>query len=186
MTTSLPYGDRTGAATVAPSPTRPSADEVWAWLAEVPDPEIPAVSVTDLGIVRDVRWDGDVLVVAITPTYSGCPATSVIGLEIEAALRARGVRSLRVERRLSPPWTTDWISVEGRRRLESYGIAPPAEQASDLPSPLDRLFRKGLSIRCPRCGSEETQRISEFGSTPCKAQYRCNACLEPFDYFKCV
>jgi ring-1,2-phenylacetyl-CoA epoxidase subunit PaaD len=166
--------------------TRPSVDEVRGWLAEVPDPEIPAVSVTDLGIVRDVRWAGDELVVAITPTYSGCPATSVIALEIEAALRARGIDSVRIERRLSPPWTTDWISEEGRRRLEEYGIAAPAEQSSDLPSPFDRLLRKTLTIKCPRCGSDETQRISEFGSTPCKAQYRCSACLEPFDYFKCV
>ena len=166
--------------------TRPSLEQVRTWLAEVPDPEIPAVSVMDLGIVRDVRWADDELVVAITPTYSGCPATSVIALEIEAALRARGIERLRVERRLSPPWTTDWLTDEGRRRLEAYGIAPPAESASQGPSPLDRLLRKPPAIACPRCGSTETRRISEFGSTPCKAQYRCDACLEPFDYFKCI
>ena len=165
--------------------TRPKLDQVRAWLEEVPDPEIPAVSVTDLGIVRDVRWEDDELVVAITPTYSGCPATSVIALEIETALRARGIERLRIERRLSPPWTSDWISQEGRRRLEAYGIAPPAERAS-APSPLDRFVRKPLVIACPRCGSTETKRISEFGSTPCKAQYVCKACLEPFDYFKCI
>ncbi|HEX2134717.1 MAG TPA: 1,2-phenylacetyl-CoA epoxidase subunit PaaD [Microvirga sp.] len=166
--------------------TRPSVDQLRAWLAEVPDPEIPAVSVIDLGIVRDVRWSGDELVVALTPTYSGCPATSVIAFDVEAALRARGIERVRIERRLSPPWTTDWITEEGRRKLEAYGIAPPAEQAADIPSPLDRLLRKPATVACPRCGSTDTRRVSEFGSTPCKAQYRCNGCLEPFDYFKCV
>jgi ring-1,2-phenylacetyl-CoA epoxidase subunit PaaD len=164
---------------------RPDLEQVRAWLAEVPDPEIPAVSVMDLGIVRDVRWSGDELVVSITPTYSGCPATSVIAFEVEAALRARGIERVRVERQLSPPWTTDWITQDGRRRLEAYGIAPPAEQAGG-PSPVDRFLRKPVVIACPRCTSTETERISEFGSTPCKAQYRCKACLEPFDYFKCL
>ena len=166
--------------------TRPSVDQVRAWLAEVPDPEIPAVSVIALGIVRDVRWSGDELVVALTPTYSGCPATGVIAFEVEAALRAHGIERVRIERRLSPPWTTDWITEEGRRRLEAYGIASPAEKAADGPSPLDRLLRKSPTVACPRCGSTDTRRISEFGSTPCKAQYRCNGCLEPFDYFKCL
>ncbi len=166
--------------------TRPSPDQIRSWLAEVPDPEVPAVSVMDLGIVRDVQWSGDQLVVAITPTYSGCPATSVIAFDIETALRARGIDRLRIERRLSPPWTTDWITEEGRRRLEAYGIAPPAEKAHEGPSPLDRFLRKPPVIACPRCGSRNTDRISEFGSTPCKAQYRCRDCLEPFDYFKCI
>jgi ring-1,2-phenylacetyl-CoA epoxidase subunit PaaD len=166
--------------------TRPSLDQVRSWLGEVPDPEVPAVSVMDLGIVRDVEWVDDELVVAITPTYSGCPATGFIALEIEAALRARGIEDLRIERRLSPPWTTDWITEDGRRRLEAYGIAPPAERAQG-PSPFDRLLRgKPLVIKCPRCGSEDTFRVSEFGSTPCKAQYQCRDCLEPFDYFKCI
>jgi ring-1,2-phenylacetyl-CoA epoxidase subunit PaaD len=164
---------------------RPSLEQVRAWLADVPDPEIPAVSVLDLGIVRDVRWEDDELLVAITPTYSGCPATSVIALEVEAALRSRGIERLRVERRLSPAWTTDWITHEGRRRLQAYGIAPPAERVNG-PSPLDRFLRKSPAIACPRCASSDTQRVSEFGSTPCKALYRCNACLEPFDYFKCL
>ncbi|WP_114944019.1 1,2-phenylacetyl-CoA epoxidase subunit PaaD [Microvirga calopogonii] len=165
--------------------TRPDPDQIRRWLEEVPDPEVPAVSVMDLGIVRDVQWDSNELVVAITPTYSGCPATSVIAFEIEAALRARGIDRLRIERRLSPPWTTDWITREGRRRLEAYGIAPPAENAGG-PSPFDRFLRKPLAIACPRCKSENTERVSEFGSTPCKAQYRCRDCLEPFDYFKCI
>ncbi|WP_262027356.1 1,2-phenylacetyl-CoA epoxidase subunit PaaD [Microvirga sp. Mcv34] len=165
--------------------TRPDPDQIRGWLDAVPDPEVPAVSVMDLGIVRDVQWDGDELVVAITPTYSGCPATSVIAFEIEAALRTRGIERLRVERRLSPPWTTDWITPEGRRRLEAFGIAPPAE-SSGGPSPFDRFLRKPLAIACPRCKSVNTERVSEFGSTPCKAQYRCCDCLEPFDYFKCI
>jgi len=165
--------------------TRPSLEQVRDWLADVPDPEIPAVSVMDLGIVRDVRWADDELVVAITPTYSGCPATSVIAFEVEAALRSHGIERLRVERRLSPAWTTDWITHEGRRRMQAYGIAPPAEHANG-PSPVDRFLRKPPVIACPRCASTDTQRISEFGSTPCKAQYRCKACLEPFDYFKCL
>jgi ring-1,2-phenylacetyl-CoA epoxidase subunit PaaD len=165
--------------------TRPDANQIRSWLADVPDPEVPAVSVMDLGIVRDVQWQDDELVVAITPTYSGCPATSVIAFEIEAALRAKGIDRLRIERRLSPPWTTDWITQEGRQRLQAYGIAPPAETAGG-PSPFDRFLRKDLVIACPRCQSENTERVSEFGSTPCKAQYRCRDCLEPFDYFKCI
>ena len=165
--------------------TRPDPDQIKNWLEDVPDPEVPAVSVMDLGIVRDVQWQGDELVVAITPTYSGCPATSVIAFEIESALRAKGIDRLRIERRLSPPWTTDWITPEGRQRLEAYGIAPPAEIAGG-PSPFDRFLRKDPMIACPRCKSNNTDRVSEFGSTPCKAQYRCRDCLEPFDYFKCI
>jgi ring-1,2-phenylacetyl-CoA epoxidase subunit PaaD len=165
--------------------TQPDPDQIRNWLGDVPDPEVPAVSVMDLGIVRDVQWQDDELVVAITPTYSGCPATSVIAFEIEAALRAKGIDRLRIERRLSPPWTTDWITQEGRQRLQAYGIAPPAETAGG-PSPFDRFLRNDLVIACPRCQSENTERVSEFGSTPCKAQYRCRDCLEPFDYFKCI
>ena len=161
----------------------PSLDQVWAWLGEVPDPEIPAVSVVDLGIVRDVRWEGAALVVTVTPTYSGCPATGFISLAIENALRERGLASVRLERRISPPWTTDWISDAGRERLRAYGIAPPVGKAAGLERRL--LARAPLVVACPRCGSTDTARISEFGSTPCKAQYRCRGCLEPFDYFKC-
>jgi ring-1,2-phenylacetyl-CoA epoxidase subunit PaaD len=165
--------------------TRPTEQQVWGWLAEIPDPEIPAVSVVDLGIVRDVAWDGDELAVAVTPTYSGCPATSVIVVQIEEALRARGLDRVRLERRLSPPWTTAWISEEGRRKLTAYGIVPPDESAGPA-SPLSRLGGRRRAVNCPRCGSARTSRVSEFGSTPCKAQYRCEDCLEPFDYFKCL
>jgi ring-1,2-phenylacetyl-CoA epoxidase subunit PaaD len=128
-----------------------------------------------------VRWDGDELVVAITPTYSGCPATSVIGLDIEMALRAKGIENLRIERRLSPPWTTDWITQEGRQRLQAYGIAPPAGRAVDM-SGLDAAHEP--AVPCPRCGSARTRLLSRFGSTSCKALYRCFDCREPFDYFK--
>lgn len=152
--------------------TRPATDQVWHWLAEVPDPEIPAISLVDLGIIRDVAWQGDTLTVTITPTYSGCPATSVIALDVEAALRAHGIEKLDLKRQISPPWTTDWMTDEGRAKLEAYGIAPP--QPAGGPS------------RCPQCQSPNLERISQFGSTPCKATWRCRDCLEPFDYFKCI
>jgi ring-1,2-phenylacetyl-CoA epoxidase subunit PaaD len=139
---------------------------VWDVLAEVPDPEIPAVSVVDLGIVRAVE-DGRVV---ITPTYSGCPATQVIEQSIRAALDAAGYRSVAIETALAPPWTTDWISPEGKAKLAAYGIAPP-----DL----------AKAATCPQCGSTDTEEVSRFGSTPCKAQWRCKQCLEPFDRFKC-
>jgi len=152
--------------------TRPATDQVWHWLAEVPDPEIPAISLVDLGIIRDVAWQGDTLAGTITPTYSGCPATSVIALDVEAALRAHGIEKLDLKRQISPPWTTDWMTDEGRAKLEAYGIAPP--QPAGGPS------------RCPQCQSPNLERISQFGSTPCKATWRCRDCLEPFDYFKCI
>lgn len=154
---------------------RPSAEQVWSWLAEVPDPEIPVISIVDLGIVRDVAWRDETLVVQVTPTYSGCPATSVINFEIEKRLRDGGLENVRLERRLSPAWTTDWISSEGREKLRDYGIAPPPNRSTAV-----------VDVACPRCGSSNTEKISQFGSTPCKASYRCVDCLEPFDYFKCI
>jgi ring-1,2-phenylacetyl-CoA epoxidase subunit PaaD len=169
--------------------TLPEPDVVWRWLDEVPDPEIPVISLTDLGIIRDVAWDGDTLVVAVTPTYSGCPATTVINLDIETALRSHGIEKLRLERRLSPPWTTDWISPAGRDKLRTYGIAPPIDgTAADgrLMARVSRLAGWNVTVDCPRCGSTRTEKVSQFGSTPCKASYRCCDCLEPFDYFKCI
>ncbi len=172
------------------SPTLPSTQQVWQWLSEVPDPEIPVISLTDMGIIRDVVWEEDVLVVVVTPTYSGCPATAVINLDIEKALRDHGIKKLRLDRRLSPPWTTDWVSEEGREKLRAYGIAPPIDgTAADgrLMGRVDRLSgSSNLTIACPRCASTRTEKISQFGSTPCKASYRCKDCLEPFDYFKCI
>ena len=152
--------------------TLPTLGEVWGWLDTVPDPEIPVISLIDLGIIRNVEWRDKVLEITVTPTYSGCPATSVINLDIETALRAKGIENLRLKRQLSPAWTTDWISQRGRKRLQQYGIAPP--QTAGGPD------------RCPHCLDEDVERISQFGSTPCKAQWRCRSCLEPFDYFKCI
>jgi len=158
--------------------TKPSTKEIWTWLEEVPDPEIPVVSVVDLGIVRDVEWRGDELVVTVTPTYSGCPATAVISFDIEEALRRRGVEKVRTASQLSPAWTTDWIGEKAREKLKAYGIAPPAGGArcvGDLKNPI---------VDCPNCGSTATEQVARFGSTPCKASWRCRDCLEPFDYFK--
>jgi ring-1,2-phenylacetyl-CoA epoxidase subunit PaaD len=151
---------------------RPDLQTIWGWLDEVPDPEIPVISVVDLGIIRDVTWDGDTLEVAITPTYSGCPATSIINLDVETALRDRGIGKIRLKRQLSPPWTTDWLTVKGAAKLEAYGISPPSPA--------------GGPSRCPRCQSANVEKVSQFGSTPCKAHWRCLSCLEPFDYFKCI
>jgi len=151
---------------------RAAVSDVWDWLANVPDPEIPAISLVDLGIIRDISWRGDTLEVTVTPTYSGCPATSVINFEIEAALTAHGIENLSLKRQIAPPWTTDWLSDAGRAKLEAYGIAPP------------RIA--GGPQHCPLCKSKSVERISQFGSTPCKAQWRCKDCLEPFDYFKCI
>lgn len=158
--------------------THPDTADVWRWLDEVPDPEIPVISVVDLGIVRDVRWTGDELVVTITPTYSGCPATQVIAEDIRTALASRGVERVRLETKLAPAWTTDWLSDKGREKLSGYGIAPPAYQVIDA----SRILN--ATIPCPRCGSKRTSRLAGFASTPCKALHRCDECLEPFDYFK--
>ena len=171
------------------SRTRPSLEDVWRRLAEIPDPEIPVISLVDLGVIREVDWDGETLVVGVAPTYTGCPATSVINLDIERSLREFGVERVRLERRLSPPWTTDWIKPEAREKLRAYGIAPPVgDRAEDprLKARIEALSGGRLEIACPRCGSMNTQKISQFGSTPCKANYRCAACLEPFEYFKCI
>ena len=152
---------------------RPDTATIWGWLDEVPDPEIPVISVVDLGIIRDVTWDQDeALQVTLTPTYSGCPATSVIALDVETALRQRGIENIQLRTRLAPAWTTDWLSDKGRERLKEYGIVPPTPA--------------GGPDNCPRCQSTRVSRISQFGSTPCKAQWRCDDCLEPFDYFKCL
>lgn len=153
------------------------ADRIMAVLETVPDPEIPAVSVVDLGIVRGV--ESDPAAVLITPTYTGCPATFAIERSVRAALDEAGFSAVAVRTMLSPPWTTDWISERGRERLREYGIAPPPRGSAA------RSLRGGDSVECPRCGSTDTQEISRFGSTPCKAQWRCRACLEPFDRFKC-
>lgn len=153
----------------------------WQAAAAVPDPEVPCVTVADLGILRSVDIeDGGVAVAKVTPTYSGCPATLFIELAVETALREAGFDA-RVERVMSPAWTTEWIGPEAREKLRAYGIAPPVEESGSIRS----LFGE-TKVVCPRCGSDKTSRVSEFGSTPCKAHYRCDVCYEPFDYFKCI
>ena len=145
----------------------------------VPDPEVPVLTIADLGVLRDVTVDDDGAVeVTITPTYSGCPAMDTIRADVEHALREAGFDAVRVRTVLAPAWTTDWMTEEGRRKLKTYGIAPPAPKAA-------RRALFGLeAVACPRCGSADTELTSEFGSTACKALYRCVACREPFDYFK--
>ena len=160
--------------------TRPQIDEIWRWLSQVPDPEIPVISLTDLGIVRDVAWQDETLVVTVTPTYSGCPAMSVIALDVQTALAAQGVAP-EIKLQIAPPWTTDWISDDARQKLRAYGIAPPNKGSNSK-----RALFSDEVIACPKCGSGDTEKISEFGSTACKAHYRCLSCREPFDYFKCI
>lgn len=168
------------------NPSLPELEQVWQWLDTVPDPEIPVISLVDLGIIRELRYEDDTLVVIVTPTYSGCPATAVINQDIEAKLREHGIENLRLERQLSPPWTTDWMSEKGRENLRAYGIVPPVEQTSDSPKSIWLRSEGTPPVACPRCNSENTSLVSHFGSTPCKSNYRCLDCLEPFDYFKCI
>lgn len=171
---------------------RASIDTIWSWLRAVPDPEIPVISVVDLGIVRGVRWESadenaDV-VVTVTPTYSGCPATEVIAASIRERLAEEGIGHSRVETQLAPAWTTDWLGPEAKEKLRQYGIAPPAGPAGEHVIDISRLTRRPLKaaapVVCPRCASKHTQVISPFGSTPCKSLHRCDDCHETFDYFK--
>ena len=174
-----------GPRAVQAPPVIPALADVWAALAGVPDPEIPVISIVELGIVRGVAWDGDRLVVKVTPTYSGCPATEMINTLIREALAALGIADVAVVNRLSPAWSTDWIAPEARVRLKAYGIAPPHVMGGRIDvSGISPLRRAHVVVPCPRCDSTNTQLLSQFGSTACKAQYRCSDCLEPFDYFK--
>ena len=168
------------------APNAAQVDAAWDVLATVLDPEVPAVSVRDLGIVREVIAHDDGLEIVLTPTYSGCPATEVIEHDVLTALAAAGLGPARVTLRRAPAWTTDWISAEGKRKLVEYGIAPPHVIAAGESVPI-RFFGRGLDaqrLECPRCESRHTERLSAFGSTACKALYRCLACKEPFEYFK--
>ena len=163
--------------------------QAWQVLEQVPDPELPAVSICELGIVREVLTDADAVTVVVTPTYSGCPATELIAGDIRAALFRAGAGTVDVRTRLSPAWSSDWISAEARDKLRAHGIAPPQAGVPQpslqplrfVPRSLPNVLR---ALPCPRCGSTRTTRLSEFGSTACKALYRCEDCREPFEYFK--
>jgi len=157
-----------------------SKEEVYGWLSTVTDPEVPVLTILDLGIVRDVEISGDSVKILITPTYSGCPAMDVISIGIRMALMSRGIGKVDIELKLSPAWTTDWMTEEGKQKLKAYGIAPPNRKAFQ---PLG-LFEED-KVSCPRCGSEETEMVSQFGPTSCKALFKCLSCKEPFEHFKC-
>ena len=155
---------------------------IYSYLGEINDPEVPVLSIIDLGIVRDVKMTKEELEVIVTPTYTGCPAMDMITATIKIQLATLGFKKVRVTQALSPAWTTEWMSDEGKRKLKEYGIAPPnpKQQVCD-----QNLFAAAEAVQCPRCDSYHTHRISEFGSTACKALYQCDDCKEPFDYFKC-
>jgi len=155
---------------------------IYSYLEEINDPEVPVLSIIDLGIVRDVRMNDEELEVIITPTYTGCPAMDMITTTIKIQLATLGFKKIKITQVLSPAWTTEWMSEEGKRKLKEYGIAPPnpKQQVCD-----QKLFAEAEGVQCPHCNSYHTRRISEFGSTACKALYRCDDCKEPFDYFKC-
>ena len=164
-----------------------SLDAVWQALARVPDPEIPVVSVVELGIVRNVEWYGGQLRVDVTPTYSGCPAADMIDTLIREHLTAIGIGVIDLRRTLAPAWSTDWIAPEARQRLRDFGIAPPHVLGAPVPvnvAGVSPLRHRAVAVACPRCGSPRTSLLAQFGSTACKALYRCDACREPFDYFK--
>jgi ring-1,2-phenylacetyl-CoA epoxidase subunit PaaD len=160
----------------------PRAQAAWHALADVMDPEVPVISVLDLGLVRELREaDDGALEVVLTPTYSGCPATEVIEASVRERLQAEGLAPLRISTRRAPAWTTDWISEAGREKLRAYGIAPPGPVPADAVQPLRLMSRQ---VPCPRCGATQTERLAAFGATACKALYRCLACREPFEHFK--
>lgn len=155
---------------------------LWSILDEVTDPEIPVLTLADMGIIRDIQLHDDEVEVIITPTYTGCPAMDMIAMNIRLALIEKGYKKVKVTSVLSPAWSTDWMSEEGKRKLKEYGIAPPnPKQAVCEPG----LFAKDEAVQCPRCNSWHTKLLSHFGSTACKALYQCEDCQEPFDYFKC-
>ncbi len=180
MTASRPAPDP--AADHPVGPRTPEEAAVWALLEDVTDPEIPVLTVADLGVLREVRTGGEAVEVVITPTYSGCPAMNTIESDIQRRLEDAGYREVKVTTVLAPAWTTDWLSEAGRAKLAAFGIAPPAEASGSKRA----LFGEEPAVACPHCGSQETECVSQFGSTACKAHYRCRACLEPFDYFKCI
>lgn len=159
-----------------------SAEEIFRILSAIPDPEIPVINIAELGVLREVLIEGDKVIVKITPTYSGCPAMKQMEDDIYSMLNKEGIVNAEVKTVYNPPWTTDWITEEAKEKLFEYGIAPPEKTTSDK----SVLTGKSKNILCPRCKSEHTELVSQFGSTACKALYKCKDCLEPFDYFKCI
>jgi ring-1,2-phenylacetyl-CoA epoxidase subunit PaaD len=167
-----------------PVDSLPGREQVMTWLEEVCDPEIPVLSIADLGIIRDVVVSHDVVRVVVTPTYSGCPAVDAITEDIKQCLARHGVARCEVTTRLAPAWSTDWMSARGRERLSAYGIAPPHLHAATIVAGPSWNVETHVAVGCPLCGSTRTRLLSQFGSTACKALYRCNSCLETFDHFK--
>jgi len=159
-----------------------TSEEIWKLLELVEDPEVPVLDVVNMGVARDVEIQGQKVIVTITPTYSGCPAMDVIGHNVKKVLSQHGVEDLEVNTTLSPAWTTDWLTDIAKQRLKEYGIAPPVDGSPDK----SKLLSEDTVVPCPNCNSEDTIMVSIFGSTSCKAHYKCNSCLEPFDYFKCL
>jgi len=157
-----------------------TTDKIWKLMEDINDPEIPVLSITDLGIVRDIKLTDSGVEVFITPTYSGCPAMDVISMNIRMTLLKEGFGKVKITQQLSPAWTTDWMSNKGKEKLKAYGIAPPVGKSFDK-----KYLETELKVECPLCHSKNTKLLSQFGSTACKALYQCNDCLEPFDYFKC-
>jgi len=155
-------------------------EEIYQYLSQVSDPEVPVLSILDLGIVRDVQIKDEEVSIIITPTYSGCPAMDVIAMNIRMNLMSQGIKNIKIDMQLSPAWTTDWMSEEGKKKLKAYGIAPPQRKSKDGIG----MFEED-EVPCPHCGSENTIMTSQFGSTSCKSLYKCHSCQEPFEHFKC-
>jgi len=160
-----------------------SKDKIWDLLEQIPDPEIPVLSIHDLGIVREIEERSNEIIITITPTYTGCPAMNQFEDDIVSTLNQNGYKNVIVKTTYDPPWTTDWLSDEAKNKLQQYGIAPPEQKTTDKNA---LLVDDRKSVTCPQCKSPNSKMISQFGSTACKALYQCNDCLEPFDYFKCI
>jgi len=158
-------------------------DKIWNLLEEIPDPEIPVLSIHDLGIVRKIDEINNEIIVTITPTYSGCPAMNQFEADIVTTLNKYGYDKVSIKTTYDPPWTTDWLSEEAKKKLQDYGIAPPEQKTTDKNA---LLVDDRKSVTCPQCKSKNSKMISQFGSTACKSLYQCNDCMEPFDYFKCI
>ncbi len=159
-----------------------SNEHILSLLNEIPDPEIPVISIVELGVIREVKPDGNFIEVIITPTYSGCPAMKQMEADVRKKLTENGFEDIKISTVFNPAWTTDWMSLEARQKLQDYGIAPPEESTNDK----SFLTNKPKFITCPRCKTKNTVMVSQFGSTACKALYKCHDCLEAFDYFKCI